>query len=46
MFGLITRFKSKDELLEEEFDKFLVDREPPDPRTLAAVKTYFKAYAH
>ncbi len=45
VFGLITRFKSKDELLEEEFDKFLIDSELSDPQALAAVKTYFKAYA-
>ncbi len=29
IFGLITRFKSKDELLEEEFAKFVADRKPP-----------------
>ena len=42
--GLITRFKSKDELLEEEFDKFITDHAPPSPRDVTAVKTYFKAY--
>ena len=44
-FGLIARFKTKDELLEEEFDKFLFGNAPDDPRALAAVKTFFKAYA-
>ena len=44
-FGLIPRFKSKDELLEEEFDKFLFGNAPTDPRSLAAVKYFFKAYA-
>ena len=42
--GLIPRFKSKDELLEEEFDKFVADHSPPSPAALPAVKTYFKAY--
>ena len=41
--GLITRFKSKDELLEEEFDKFITDH-APSPADVTAVKTYFKAY--
>ena len=45
VFDLIPRFKSKDELLEEEFDKFITQDEPPAPQTLPAVKTYFKAYA-
>ncbi len=42
--GLITGFKSKDELLEEEFAKFVTDHAPPSPRDVTAVKTYFKAY--
>ena len=42
--GLIPRFKSKDELLEEEFDKFITDQPPPSPEALPAVKMYFKAY--
>ena len=41
--GLIPRFKSKDELLEEEFDKFITDH-APSPADVTAVKTYFKAY--
>ena len=41
--GLITRFKSKDELLEEEFDKFITDH-APSPADVTAVKKYFKAY--
>ena len=45
VFDLIPRFKSKDELLEEEFDKFITQHEPPGPRALPAVKAYFKAYA-
>ena len=43
--GLITRFKSKDELLEEEFDKFITDH-APSPADVTAVKKYFKAYVH
>ena len=42
--GLIPKFKSKDELLEEEFDKFITDHTPPSPAALPAVKMYFKAY--
>ena len=45
VFDLIPRFKSKDELLEEEFDKFITQHEPPGPQALPAVKAYFKAYA-
>ena len=42
--GLIPRFKSKDELLDEEFDKFLADQKLEDPEDILAVKPYFKAY--
>lgn len=45
IFGLIPSFKSRDELLEEEFAKFVADRKP-DPSEAAAIpaiKTYFKA---
>ena len=44
VFGLIPRFKSKDELLEEEFAKFVADRVPDPPSAILAIKTYFKAY--
>ena len=44
VFGLIPRFKSKDELLEEEFTKFVADRVPEPPSAIPAIKTYFKAY--
>jgi len=44
IFGLIPRFKSKDELLEEEFAKFVADYKPEQPDTILAIKTYFKAY--
>jgi type I restriction enzyme R subunit len=47
VFGLIPRFKSKDEMLEEEFAKFVADCRPEGEETTAipAIKTYFKAYA-
>jgi type I restriction enzyme R subunit len=44
IFGLIPRFKSKDELLEEEFVKFVADTKPEEAEAIPAIKTYFKAY--
>ncbi len=44
IFGLIPRFKSKDELLEEEFAKFVVDAKPEEAEAIPAIKTFFKAY--
>jgi type I restriction enzyme R subunit len=44
IFNLIPRFKSKDELLEEEFAKFVADCKPAEPTAIPAIKTYFKAY--
>ena len=44
IFGLIPRFKSKDELLEEEFAKFVVDYKPDEAGAIPAIKNYFKAY--
>ncbi len=44
IFGLIPRFKSKDELLEEEFAKFVADAKPDDAEAMPAIKNYFKAY--
>jgi type I restriction enzyme R subunit len=43
-FGLITRFKTKDELLDEEFAKFVADRKPPEDEAIPALRNYFKAY--
>jgi|688.fasta_scaffold23487_7 type I restriction enzyme R subunit len=45
IFGLIPRFKTKDELLEEEFSKFVADYKPDEVESIPAIKTYFKAYA-
>ncbi|MBU1701415.1 MAG: DEAD/DEAH box helicase family protein [Candidatus Eisenbacteria bacterium] len=44
IFGLIPHFKSKDELLEEEFAKFVADYKPDEAEAIPAIKTYFKAY--
>ena len=44
IFGLIPRFKSKDELLEEEFTKFIADYKPEEAEAIPAMKHYFKAY--
>lgn len=44
VFGLIPRFKSKDDLLEEEFSKFVADTKPEEVTAIPAIKTYFKAY--
>ncbi len=44
VFGLIPRFKSKDELLEEEFTKFVADHVPEPPSAIPAIRHYFKAY--
>ena len=44
VFDLIPAFKSKDELLEEEFSKFVADHKPEDSDSIPAIKTYFKAY--
>jgi len=45
IFGLIPRFKSKDELLEEEFAKFVNDYKPEEADAIPAIKNFFKAYA-
>ena len=44
VFDLIPAFKSKDELLEEEFNKFVADNKPEDSDSIPAIKTYFKVY--
>lgn len=49
VFGLIPGFKSKDELLEDEFQKLLLDLSPEELEqhadAIIALKNYFKAYA-
>ncbi len=44
VLGLIPAFKSKDELLEEEFAKFVADAKPEESSAMPAIKNYFKAY--
>ena len=44
VFDLIPRFKSRDELLEEEFAKFVADYKPDEAASVAAIRAYFKAY--
>lgn len=44
VFGLIPSFKTREELLEEEFAKFVADRKPTDSDAMPAIKNYFKAY--
>ena len=44
VFDLIPTFKSKDELLEEEFNKFVADHKPNRSDSIPAIKTFFKAY--
>ena len=43
VFGQLDRFKTKDELLEEEFSKFVLTRKPDSERVIN-LKNYFKAY--
>jgi len=49
IFGLIPYFKSRDELLEDEFQKLLLDLSPEElanhADAIAALEYYFKAYA-
>jgi type I restriction enzyme, R subunit len=44
IFGIIPKFKSKDEKLEEEFDKFISIYPPEEDVNLRALKYFFKAY--
>jgi len=44
VLGLIPSFKSKDDLLEEEFAKFIADYKPEQAEAIMPMKYYFKAY--
>lgn len=44
IFGIIPDFKSKDELLEEEFQKFISIHPPGEEINIQAIKYFFKAY--
>jgi len=43
IFGFIPKFKSKDELLDEEFEKF-ISIHKPEPEYAIAIKNFLKAY--
>ena len=45
VFDLIPHFKSKDELLEEEFAKFIADHRPETAEPIPALRAFFKSYA-
>ncbi|MBS7787968.1 DEAD/DEAH box helicase family protein [Flavobacterium sp. CYK-55] len=44
IFGIIPKFKSKDELLDEEFDKFISIYPPEEDVNIRALRYFFKAY--
>ena len=44
IFGLIPHIKTKEELLEDEFYKFLMDYKPDDTDDIRALKYFFKTY--
>jgi type I restriction enzyme R subunit len=44
IFGIIPNFKSKDEMLEEEFEKFISLYPPEEDVNMRALKYFFKAY--
>lgn len=44
IYGMIPYFKTKDKMLDEEFEKFIIDRKPDDPSHIVAMKYFFKAY--
>ena len=46
VFGLIPRFKSRDELLEEEFSKFVADRVPEPPSAIPAHQDLLQGLRH
>lgn len=43
-FGRIDRFKTKDELIESEFQKFLLDQQPEQADRIAQMRYYFESY--
>jgi type I restriction enzyme R subunit len=45
IFGRIPGFKSKDDLLDDEFQKFLLDCHPGEAEAIVPMQYYFKAYA-
>ena len=45
ILGLVPRLKSKNDLLEDEFSKFVADHQLRRAESVPAIRTYFKAYA-
>ncbi len=43
-YGFIQQFKRRDDLLEEEFEKFIADTKPEKPDIIVPLKYFFKAY--
>jgi type I restriction enzyme R subunit len=43
-FGTIPRFKLKDELIDDEFQKFLLDQKPERADSIARMRYFFDAY--
>ena len=43
-FGHIPRFKSKDELIDDEFQKFLLDQKPEQADRISQMRYFFDAY--
>jgi type I restriction enzyme R subunit len=46
IFGLIPRFKSKDELLEEEFSKFVADYKPEEAEAIPRHQDLLQGLRH
>ena len=44
VFDIIPAFKSKDELLEEEFNKFVSDNKPGDSDSVPAIKEHISRH--
>ncbi len=44
IFGIIPHFKNKDQLLEEEFQKFVSTHPPGENENISALRQFFKAY--
>lgn len=43
-YGFIQQFKSRDDLLDDEFEKFVADVKPDKPELIVPLKYFFKAY--
>ena len=45
-YDIIPRFKTRNELLDEEFAKFVAELTPDQSSSVPALKTFFKAYVN